>query len=145
MRIRQAEPEDAEAIAAVFTPSFATLTFLPRLHTAEEDRWFVSKLLLPRHEVWVAEEGGRLIGFAALSEDMLDHLYVHPHAQGRGVGAALLAKAQERRPDGFSLWCFQQNEQARRFYDAHGCRVVRLTDGSTNEYRSPDVLYEWRP
>jgi hypothetical protein len=27
---------DAEAIAAVLTPSFRTLTFLPMLHTAEE-------------------------------------------------------------------------------------------------------------
>jgi len=98
-----------------------------------------------RHEVWLAEEGDRALGFAALSEAKLEQLYVHPEHQRRGVGAALLAKAKERRPDGFELWVFQQNEQARRFYEANGCRLVRLTDGSGNEEKTPDALYAWRP
>jgi ribosomal protein S18 acetylase RimI-like enzyme len=76
---------------------------------------------------------------------MLAHLYVHPAAQRRGVGGALLAKAKERRPDGFTFWVFQQNEQGRRFYEQHGCRVVRLTDGRDNDEKTPDALYEWRP
>ena len=33
----------------------------------------------------------------------------------------------------------------RRFYERNGCRVVELTDGSGNEEREPDALYEWAP
>ena len=52
---------------------------------------------------------------AALSDEMLDHLYVHPDAQEAGAGSALLDKAKERRPGGFTFWVFQQNENARAF------------------------------
>ena len=76
---------------------------------------------------------------------MLMHLYVHPNAHGAGAGAALLAKAKERRPDGFRFWVFQKNVAARRFYERHGCRVVELTDGRDNEANEPDARYEWRP
>ncbi|HET7923886.1 MAG TPA: hypothetical protein VFL30_03255, partial [Rhodanobacteraceae bacterium] len=59
--------------------------------------------------------------------------------------SALLATAKERRPHGFTLWVFQQNGRARRFYERHGLRCVELTDGRQNEERMPDALYEWRP
>jgi GNAT superfamily N-acetyltransferase len=95
-----------------------------------------------RREVWVAEEEA-VIGFVALSTEKVEQLYVHPDHQGRGVGGALLAKAKERLPSGFTLWVFQQNEQARRFYEANGLRLLQLTDGSGNEEKTPDALYEW--
>ena len=37
----------------------------------------------------------------------------------------------------------QQNTAARMFYERHGFRVVSLSDGSNNEERCPDVLYEF--
>ena len=126
-------------------PAFRGLTFLPRLHTPDEDRAFVRDVVLVEQEVWVAEDAGRVVGFAALAGDVLAHLYVHPEAQRRGVGGALLDHVKERRPGGFSLWVFQANASARRFYETHGCRLARLTDGSGNEERTPDALYEWRP
>jgi hypothetical protein len=52
---------------------------------------------------------------------------------------------KELAPDGFRLWVFQRNTQARTFYEHRGMRVVELTDGSRNEEREPDALYEWMP
>jgi ribosomal protein S18 acetylase RimI-like enzyme len=144
VEVRLAAPEEADAVADVFTASFRTLTFLPMLHSDEEMRGFV-RGLVEASEVWIAEDEGRIVGMAALSAAMLDQLYVHPDAQGRGAGSALLDRAKERRPDGFTLWVFQQNEAARRFYERRGFRLVRLTDGSGNEEKTPDALYEWRP
>ena len=144
MQIRRAGPSDAEAIAAVFTPSFESLTFLPQLHTHDQHLSFIRRLVAD-DEVWVAEVEGRVVGFAALTADMLSQLYVHPDAQGRGAGSALLDRAKERRAAGFTFWVFQENEQGRRFYEARGCRVLELTDGSGNEEKMPDALYEWRP
>jgi GNAT superfamily N-acetyltransferase len=86
-----------------------------------------------------------VLGFAALGDDMLNHLYVEPEAQGGGIGAALIAHAKEQRPGGFRLWTFRRNEGARRFYERLGFCVVELTDGSRNEEREPDVLYAWVP
>src|SRR3954454_23083501 len=120
--IRRARSDDADAVASLFRRSFGTLTFLPTLHTPDEDRAFFAKVIAGA-EVWVAEEGGRLVGFAALSEEMLEHLYVEPGEHGRGVGSALLDRAKLARPDGFRFWVFQQNAKARRFYERRGCRL----------------------
>jgi GNAT superfamily N-acetyltransferase len=143
--VRQARAGDADAVADVFIPSFAGLTFLPSLHTDDETRAWIRDVVLPRYEVWVAVEQERVVGFAAISDDMLEHLYVHPSAQSRGVGTELLGLAKKRRPGGFGLWVFQRNEGARRFYERHGCRLVELTNGESNMEREPDALYEWRP
>ena len=138
--IRRAGPEDVEQVVAIFEPSFATLDFLPQLHTHEQNLRFFRRAL--------AEGEGFLHGgggFAILAGDTLSHLYVRPDAIGTGVGHALFEYVISRRPDGFDFWVFQQNERARRYYEAHGAEPVELTDGAGNEERTPDVRYEWRP
>jgi ribosomal protein S18 acetylase RimI-like enzyme len=142
--IRRAGLEDVNAIAALFRRSFGTLTFLPTLHTPEEDRAYFRGIVAD-HEVWLWEDDGRVLGFAALTADELTHIYVEPDAHGRGIGGALIDRAKERRPGGFQLWVFQQNANARRFYERRGFVLVRETDGSDNEERTPDALYAWRP
>jgi putative acetyltransferase len=121
------------------------MSYLPHIHPPEDVRRWMRDEVLPSHEVWVAERDGVVVGFFALKGDLLGHLYVDPPFQGQGAGSALFARAQELRPNGFRLWVFQQNRQARDFYEHRGMRVVELTDGSGNEEREPDALYEWRP
>jgi putative acetyltransferase len=143
--LRRATAEDGPEIAVLFRRSFGTLTFLPTLHTPEQDRAHFTRMAA-RDEVWVWEEDGRILGFAAIdAEDEVPAFYVEPDAQSRGIGTALFARLQERRPGGFRFWVFQENARARRFYERHGARVVELTDGSGNEEKQPDALYEWRP
>jgi ribosomal protein S18 acetylase RimI-like enzyme len=96
-------------------------------------------------EVWVWVEDHRVLGFASLGANMLNHLYVDPAHQHRGIGDALLAHAKLCRPQGLRLWTFQANDRARHFYERRGFCVVEMTDGSRNEERSPDALYEWTP
>jgi ribosomal protein S18 acetylase RimI-like enzyme len=146
VRIRAAEPRDADAVAEVFIASFGTLTFLPKLHTDEETVGFITNTVMTEQEVSVAEVGDVIVGFVATSHgNHLEHLYVHPDHQGRGIGSALLEQAKARMPGGFRLWVFQANTGARRFYERHGLRVVKLTDGAANEEKTPDALYEWLP
>jgi putative acetyltransferase len=141
--IRRAGPADVDAVVGVFEPSFATLDFLPHLHTHEEHLAFFGRCLAECESyVW---DDGAVRGFAILRGDELSHLYVAPDAFGRGVGSGLLETAKARRPGGFTLWVFQRNERARGFYERHGLRCVRLTDGSGNEERTADALYEWLP
>jgi GNAT superfamily N-acetyltransferase len=141
--IRRAGPGDVDAIAELFERSFGTLSFLPALHTHEEHlRWFARRV--NEKEVWVYDDG-EIRGFAAIDAEELDDLYIDPPSIGRGIGSALLDHAKQRRPDGFTLWCFQANERARRFYEKHGFEAIELTDGARNEERTPDVKYAWRP
>jgi ribosomal protein S18 acetylase RimI-like enzyme len=145
MRIRPVEPGDTEAVGDVFLAALAGMTYLPELHTEEETRVFIRDVLLPKNEVWVAEDdGGRVIGFVGLGDDFVWHLWVLPEEQNRGVGTALLELAKERRLEGLQLWVFQRNVGARRFYERHGFALVELTDGSGNEEREPDARYAWR-
>ena len=120
------------------------LTFLPRLHTPEEDRAFFAERVLPEQDVLVAEEDGRIVGFVAMSSrGFVEHMYVEPSRLRRGIGTALLDRVKLSMPNGFRLWVFQQNEPARRFYERHGLVLIEETDGSSNEERTPDALYEW--
>jgi ribosomal protein S18 acetylase RimI-like enzyme len=145
MPIRRARPADAEAVADIFLAAKAEMVYLPDLHTDAETRRWVREVVLRELEVWIAEDDGRVVGFSALGDDLLEHLYVHPEAQNQGIGATLLTVAKERRPRSLRLWVFQKNVGARRFYERHGFRLVRLTDGRDNEEREPDALYEWQP
>jgi GNAT superfamily N-acetyltransferase len=146
LSLRPAEPKDADAIADVFLATRkASMPYLPDLHSDEETRSWVRDVVLARDEVWVAAVGDRIDGFLALNGDVLDHLYVAPRLHGSGIGSALFAKAKQLRPQGFRLWVFQRNMQARGFYEARGMRVVEFTDGEGNEEREPDALYEWAP
>jgi ribosomal protein S18 acetylase RimI-like enzyme len=148
--LRRARPEDAAELAVILrTAMRGAMPALPELHTPDEDRRFLCDVVLPNEEVWVAEIDGAPVGFAALgSRDgnaFLQHIYVAPHYQRRGLGTELIEQVKKRRPTGFRLWVFQRNDGARRFYEQHGLRVVELTDGSANDEREPDALYEWVP
>jgi putative acetyltransferase len=142
--IRRATAGDVDAVAALFRRSFGTLDFLPTLHTPDEDREFLGRVVAEQ-DVWVAEREGRILGFLSLDGKVGTFFYVDPEEHGAGVGSALFEEAQKARPAGFEFWVFQRNEKARRFYERRGCRAVRFTDGAGNEEKEPDVLYAWRP
>jgi GNAT superfamily N-acetyltransferase len=144
MELRRARREDVPRLARMLRASYDRMTYIPTLHTPEEDAAYVGELLA-RNEAWVAEEDGRAVGFAVLADDALLQIHVEAGRQNRGIGSALFRHATERRPRGFTMWTFQRNEGARRFYERHGARVAQLTDGAGNEEGEPDVQYEWRP
>jgi GNAT superfamily N-acetyltransferase len=143
--IRRARIDEGDAIAELYERSYETLTFLPRLHTLDEYRTFMARHVV-EDDVWVWDENETVLGFMVLrGEGDLFLMYLEPSATGRGIGTALLEHAKRERPRGFTLWTFQQNEGARRFYERHGLRAIAFGDGSGNEEGVPDVQYEWAP
>jgi ribosomal protein S18 acetylase RimI-like enzyme len=144
--VRSARIDDAEATADVLGESRReAMPWLPVLHSREEGIAYFAGHVLVHEEVLVAEVNELVVGFIALEGDLVDHLYIAPSFQGRGIGNKLLAMAKELRPSGLTLWTFQRNARARRFYEARGLVASEFNDGSRNEEREPDVRYVWLP
>jgi GNAT superfamily N-acetyltransferase len=146
--IRRARPAEAPAIAELWLRARRAAAkkgaIPPPAHSPEAVRAHFASEVLPAHEVWVAcGADGSLLAMMSLDGDRVGHLYVEPAHTGRGVGTELIELAKRERPGGLSLWAFQSNRGARRFYERHGFAAVRLTDGAANEERAPDVLYAW--
>ena len=139
--IRRATPTDADAVGRVFVAARDEMAYLPRI--PDEDRARLGPLFLERHRLWVAELDGEVAGFVGVDGGEVSHLCIDPSAQGRGIGTALLDHAKGIAPDGLTLWVFQRNTSARRFYERHGFRLVRETDGAGNMEREPDALNAW--
>ena len=145
-QLRPATAADVAEVADLFLASRRdALPYLPTLHTDDETRRWMAGAVFAAGGMWVAVVDRRIVGFAALNErrDHLDHLYLLPSWYGRGIGSALLAKAKEVSVGRLRLFTFQRNRRARAFYEARGFTVVDLNDGSRNEEREPDALYEW--
>jgi ribosomal protein S18 acetylase RimI-like enzyme len=131
------------AMARVFVEARRErLQFLIDLHDEHEDRQYLSGVVMPNNEMHVAEAGGQVVGFIAFAGGWVNHLYVAPPFQGRGVGTRLLALAKAAGP-ALQLWAFEANTPAIAFYARQGFRVVERTDGAANEARRPDVRMEW--
>jgi len=144
--LRQARSEDAIAIAQAHVDARrVAMPWLPIIHSFEDTVNFFADFVIPNQIVWVAEVDSEVVGFLAIEGAFVEHLYIAPTHQGLGIGDTLLRKAKELRPDGLRLWTFERNLRARKFYENRGFVAREFTDGSRNEERTPDVLYDWNP
>jgi GNAT superfamily N-acetyltransferase len=74
----------------------------------------------------VAAGPGGALGYAAVTANHLENLYVDPAAQGRGVGSALLGAVEARVRERFAsmtLRCPRADPDARRLYERQGYTV----------------------
>jgi ribosomal protein S18 acetylase RimI-like enzyme len=145
--IRLADAADAAVIARIHTISrVATMPYLPpQKRNHDQITQWVEDVLLKSCRTWVAVRDGEILGYAALEGDMLEHLYLRPEVRRRGIGTLLLDQVRRHSPDGVSLHVFQQNTDARAFYELHGFTVLDTSDGHRNMERLPDMTLRWTP
>lgn len=98
--------------------------------------------LFPESEVIVAEIDAAVRAFVALGPTSIVLLAVAEGWRSRGVGSRLLDHAKGLRPRGLTLWTFEANERARRFYARHGFVELQRTSGDNAE-GLPDVMMGW--
>ena len=143
-QIRAGVAADAAACAAINAAWVAATEWMPRLHTPEDMARFYRDHVFATCRVLVAEAAGGIEGFLAVDgEGLVAAFFVAEAARGRGVGSALLREAKAMRPEGLSLWTFEANAGARRFYARHGFVAAGGTGGD-NEEGLADVMLTWR-
>ncbi len=142
IRLRPARSTDAGKLGQMITEAVAANAWKPLLHTGAEDIAHAGRMI-DRGWVTVAcDPVDRVLGFIAREGEVVHSLYVTRPAQGRGVGKALLDDAKAASPH-LSLWTFEANTAAQRFYEREGFAVTERTDGQGNEEGLPDLRYVW--
>lgn len=163
--VREARAGDAAEVARVHVESSraayagllpeetrAAFTFERRLAT-----WAETLATEGGEFVYVAEEAGRVIGFASGGRERggdaeydgeLYAVYVLPASQRLGAGRLLtLAVAGRLAREGFGamlLWVLEENAPARRFYESLGGAPVRRKQEERAGRTLVEVAYGWR-
>jgi ribosomal protein S18 acetylase RimI-like enzyme len=149
LSFRSATQADADAIAQVYLSSRRTfVSFAAIAHSDDAVHQWIRDILIPDHHVIVVEQNNRIIGMMALSATegtgWIDQLYLHPDVVGQGIGTQLIERTKAELGSPIQLYTFQENQGAIRFYEGHGFKAIQYSDGSENEEKCPDILYEWR-
>lgn len=156
--IRRAHPRDTAALSrlklSTFRETFIDGFAIPyppdELALFEESAYapatVAAQLGDPYRAIWVAEIGGRMVGYAQAGACKLPHpdvrdgagelhqLYILDEAQGTGIGKHLLSTAlaylADTRPGPVWLGVWSGNVRAQHFYAVHGF-------ARAGEYRFP--------
>lgn len=139
--IRRADHTDAGQAGEILSEFIDTTPWMPRIHTRAQDVGFAG-MMIERGWVRVAEHAGRVVGFLAREDDVVQALYVRAGVRGRGVGAALL-ETEKMACHRLELWTFQANAGAQAFYRRHGFTEVERTAGARNDEHLPDIRFVW--
>jgi putative acetyltransferase len=144
--IRDYRPEDFDAVTILWRISREKS--LPEFQRAKghffyEDQDYFRDHVLKENKVWVVEMGQRPVAFIAMRADFIDHLYIHPDYQNRGIGKALLEHARQISPEHLWLYTLQINRNARAFYEKNGFTAEKFGISPPPE-NEPDVEYHWR-
>lgn len=148
--VRRAIPEDAAAIAYVHVAAWQWAyrgimpdDLLDGLRSERRRPMWEATINAEGQAVFVAEEGGEIVGFSHVgrhTEDDLGELYaiyLVRTATGHGIGAGLMEASEEALRDlGCAeavLWVAADNTATRRFYEAGGWSH----DGAEDTYNLP--------
>ena len=110
----------------------------------EEDYWKKNyemiRELIPKAEVYVAEENQKIQGFIGLTDDYIAGIFVKAEEQSKGIGSELLHIAMALK-DQLYLNVYRKNAGAMKFYQRCGFIIVsQEIDEDTSE---EEYTMEW--
>ncbi len=133
VQIRRASIEEALSLVTVLHAAVDALGEEP-YGPEERAAWLESVteesmrngLQAPEPTTFVAENGSRVVGFTTRHGTDVRALYVHPEAQGQGIGSALLGVLERQaQAAGIQTLDVSASLNAVGFYEAHGYERVR--------------------
>lgn len=167
MNIRNAELSDAEKIASIHAESWRSAyrgilsdEFLDGAVWNERLSHWQKKIREPGAEqrlILLACEKDEALGFLCLYVDadsrwgaLLDNLHIVPGMRGRGIGSMMMSQAaawvlKQRPGSGMYLWVYEQNSEARVFYEKlGGLKEESLLKRTAEGRQVPALRYVWR-
>lgn len=111
------------------------------IHSFESHVYFLNHILPKEYQVDIALWGEKVVGIIAYNESEINQLYIHNDYQGKSIGKSLLRKAKEQSSGRLTLYTFEINKKAQRFYEMNGFKIIGR--GNENDENLPDIQYEW--
>jgi len=134
MQIRHAEAADEDALATIRRRAIFVLA-VQAMSREQAERWATRAAAdriaraIRDHDVWVAVDA-EAIGWVEVDRDRLAALYVSPSHARRGVGSALLTRAElSIRSSGHATARLESSQNALDFYLRRGYRHCGPLDG----------------
>ena len=151
--LRKATPDDVGAVARIWHVAWQDghLGHVPpELLPYRTEEHFVSRTRTRIDSMWVADSGGRLVGFMVVKDDELEQIFVERAARGSGVAAMLLRKGEDeiRRAGHRRAWLavVAGNQRARAFYARLGWRdagpFTYMAETAVGSFAVPSHRYE---
>jgi len=140
--IKPYDPELAKQTVTMWRESKEQAIGQKEMHSFDNHVYFLNHLLPEQYQIDVAMIDEIVVGMMAYNESEISQLYIHLNYQGLGIGQTLLDRAKAQSSGKLTLYTFEVNEKAQRFYEKHGFKVIGR--GHENEENLPDILYEWK-
>ena len=123
MEIRKYQNSDLDAVLS----SWEIATRLAHPFMTDEfiaqERINVAEIYIPNTDTWVVDIDGNVEGFIALIGNEVGAIFLQPEYHGKGVGKALMDKAQELHGD-LEVEVFKENSIGRKFYSRYGFKYL---------------------
>ncbi|MCM3213636.1 GNAT family N-acetyltransferase [Niallia taxi] len=112
------------------------------IHDFENHVYFLNHILPEQFQIDLALIDEDVVGMIAYNDREISQLYIHLEYQGIGIGRTLLDKAKAQSSGKLTLYTFEVNEKAQRFYEKQRFEIINR--GHENEENLPDIQYEWK-
>lgn len=139
--ITQYNPIYAEQTVEMWRISKEKAIGQKEIHSFENHMYFLNHLLAEQYQIDLALKDNKVVGMIAYNESEISQLYIHIDFQGNGIGQTLLDRAKAQSSGRLTLYTFEVNENAQRFYAKNGFKIIGR--GHENEENLPDIQYEW--
>ncbi|WP_274310280.1 GNAT family N-acetyltransferase [Solibacillus daqui] len=141
MKITQYNSKYAEQTVDMWRDSKERAIGQKEIHSFENHVYSLDQILPEQFQIDLALIDEKVVGVIAYNEREISQLYIHVDYQGIGIGQKLLDKVKAQSSGRLTLYTFEVNENAQRFYEKHGFEVIGR--GHENEENLPDIQYEW--
>lgn len=121
--IRLFQPSDLPALLEVWYAASRIAHAFQNERFFAEERQAIPRDYLPNVQTWVYERENEVVGFICIFDDEVGGLFVHPEAQGRGIGHALVDWVRREHPV-LEVEVYRENDLGRRFYTSYGFRQI---------------------
>lgn len=139
--ITQYNPKYAEQTVEMWRNSKERAIGQKEMHSFEDHLYFLNNILPKKYQIDLAVMDDKVVGMIAYNEREISQLYIHIDYQGMGIGETLLDRVKEQSSGRLTLYTFEVNQKAQRFYEKNGFEIIGR--GNENEENLPDIQYEW--